>query len=105
MTPDNTINQDTAKMLSEGDELELLVIGRAWAIVRQRLTDKILDISDIFSLDNQDINKLAMELGARQIASEILWNWLRDIEGDAIRNKTNKELFREYKKDDLIKRV
>lgn len=99
MKPD----QETAKILSEQEELMLLVKGKAWAIVRAKFLDKIVSLSDIFTLDEKDITKLAMELGARQMAAEILMKLLKEIEGTAAQYKTISDLYREAP-DDLILR-
>lgn len=94
-------DKDTGKVLSEGEELMNLVKGRGWSIVKKRLTDEIVSLGDIFSLTNKE--NLAIELGARQMATEILLKWLKRVEGDAFTYENqNSAAFRQIREETYI---
>jgi len=97
MKPD----QETGKILSEGEELANLVKGIGWSIVKKRLTEEIVSLGDIFTLNNKE--NLAIELGARQMATEILLNWMKKVEGDAFTyDNQNSAAFRQIKQETYI---
>lgn len=98
---DKTDNE-TQKILSENEELRLLSKGRGWAIIRQRLIDKIIFLSDILELNESDITKLSFRLAVNKEVITILLQWLREVEG--AKNDLNvQQMLNEEKRETYIK--
>lgn len=91
---------ETQHVLSEGEHLANLVKSDGWAVARRKLLERIIAIGDIFQLTDKE--NLKEELGARQIAIEILRDFLRDVEGSANQYKNNAEFFRQIQEDNYL---
>lgn len=83
------MNEDTKKVLTEGETLRLLIEGDGWALARGKLVNLILDLQNINNLDASDPQALIVDLKARKTAADILYGWLRDIEGTAEQHVNN----------------
>ena len=93
---------ETTKILDEVEELALMVKGRGWGIARRKLIEKIIELGDILALDEKDPQKLMMEIAVNQQAIKVLLEWFKDIEGEAARDKSFKETFRNAKKETYL---
>ena len=96
------LNKETQKVMTEGEQLKSLVASDGWAIVRRILNQQIIDIGDIFQLTDKD--NLKEEIGARQIAIEVLRNVINEVEGRAQQHQNNSEFFRRLSEDTYIHR-
>lgn len=96
------LDKDTAGILSESRELQLLIQGDGWKIARQRLINKIVELSDILALDEPDPQKLSIRLAVNKEAIKILLEWLVSIEGE--KNNLNvQEMLKKEKTESYIK--
>lgn len=84
-----SVDVETKNLLSEQDRIKDLVSHEAWPLLRKRLTDKILELQNAFSIDASDANKMLVDLTARKIATETLFNFLREVEGTAQQSVEN----------------
>ena len=91
MKPDKA----TAKILSETEELDLMVRGTGWSIARRRLILGASDLLNISFIKTEDPIALSAEIKARKMAADYLLAFINDIEGEAKRNRGLQELFKE----------
>lgn len=52
-----------------------------WPVVRAKLTERILDLQNAFNIDDADPQAMVVDLKARKLATSLMFDWLRDIEG------------------------
>lgn len=76
------------RQLSQVEELELMCKSNGWMIAREMIISKIADLGNILTLDNPDMNKLSIEIGARQLAVQTLLEFLKGIDA-AIKTKNS----------------
>lgn len=98
------MDKQTTKLLHNGEELKMLVESDGWAIARKKLLDMISEVDSLtnFEREKKTNEEIVSEMGARQIAVEILMNWLRDIEGSVVQYKTNAEALKENKSESYL---
>lgn len=93
------MEDETKKIISETEEIALGVQGRFWEIIRDKLTDKIMELDGINQFkDKSDAEGTMLELGAKQMAMNILIEWANEIFGEALsvndlKKKSIKEKF------------
>lgn len=76
-------DQETQVVLSEQQRLSNFVNGDDWKVVRLKLSEKILELQNAFSIDDDSPEKMLVNLQARKMASSILFDFLKQVEGDA----------------------
>ena len=84
--PDDNIkpDQETQKILTEGEHLLNLVKGEGWQIARKRLfgaMDDVDSIQNIDDLESKDNAKIVAEMLARKIAIDLVKGWFDEIDG------------------------
>ncbi len=52
-----------------------------WSVVRGKLTERILDLQNAFNILDTDPQAMVIDLKARKLATTLMFDWLRDIEG------------------------
>lgn len=91
------LDPETSRIKAIADALKSLTQNEGWPIARDRLTTKILDLQNAFSIEGKTADEMFVDLRARKIASTILFEWLKDIEGTVDQTQTNlpnkKELY------------
>ena len=83
------LNKETQEVLSDGDQLSLMIKGTGWAIARKRLIDQVMDLQSIRNINEAEPEKMMLDIKARNTAVDILIDWLKDIEGSAEQFKNN----------------
>jgi len=86
------MDKETQEVLHKYKDIADLVGHQGWHLVRAKLTGKILDLQNAFNIESTDPTKMLIDLEARKMASTILFDWLREVEGDATMAAENKEL-------------
>lgn len=86
------MDSETKKVIGEQKGLQSLVSHESWGVARQKLIDKILDLQNAFNILDVDEKSMFIDLKARKIATEILVEWLREVEGTAQEAVENKDL-------------
>lgn len=95
-------NKEVNKALADGEKINHLVQSDGWGLVKKKLIDEVMGLNDILTITEKDPQKLIMEIGARQIAIKTLLDWLRDVEGDAMKYKNNSEIFRKHVEEEYV---
>lgn len=86
---------ETKKIIEEQKLLTEVTNHQGWVIVRRILTDKILGLQNVFDIDASSPDIMFRDLQARKKASEILFDFLREIEGakDVVQSQVTRETF------------
>lgn len=81
------MDRETQEINDRNKEILELTGHRGWPIVRKILTDKILDLQNVSEfidiIQTGNATKLLKEMKAAKRAAEILFDFLREIEGNA----------------------
>lgn len=83
------MDSETKEIVTEQKKIKELVSGEAWGIVRAKLIEKIGDLQNAFNADDSDPQKLIIDIKARKFATDVLFDWLKDVEGTAEQHNTN----------------
>lgn len=76
-------DKETQDLLLKYKEIHDLVGHVGWRLVREKLSQKVLDLQNAFNIEEATPEKMLIDLQARKMASGILFDWLREVEGDA----------------------
>lgn len=85
------MDNETKKVLSVKEKMRDLVGHEGWPLVRSIFSEKILDLQNAFNLEFTDPQSMFIDLKARMLASQILFDLLREIEGSAQEAVENKQ--------------
>jgi hypothetical protein len=105
------LDSATKIVLSDGEKIEALVRSDAWALVKQKLNERIVQIGNIMTLGRDEqgkptnVENLIAELGARQMVVEIILDWLRDVEGTAEQHRSHHDQMAEVMGESHLYRV
>lgn len=86
------MDTETRKIVTEQSRLQELVSHDGWKIARKRITDEIMDLQNAFNIKAETPEKMLIDLESRKLASLILFDWLRQLEGDAVSAEDNKKI-------------
>lgn len=81
---------DERKVQDEQSLIQEVVNHEGWAHVRQKLMDKILDLQNAFNIEDTGTSKMLVDLKARKLATQVLFDFLREIEGTAQQAKESR---------------
>lgn len=77
------MDKETQDLLLKYKEIHDLVGHNGWRLVREKLTNKVIDLQNAFNIESDDPQKMLIDLHARKLAATMLFDWLREVEGDA----------------------
>ena len=83
--PETKRIQDTGKLLAD------LTKSDGWQTVRKYLLESITDLSSLMGIQTSDPVELVKEIGARQLATEIILGWLKRVESLAVQFENNQQ--------------
>lgn len=86
------MDKETKEIVTEAKMVKDLLSNDGWPIARARLTDRILDLVNIENVDESSMERMAIDLKARKLASTILFDWLKSLEAMAIDVEYHKSL-------------
>lgn len=89
-------DKETLQIISEQKTIANLVGHDGWKIARQKFVDKMLDLQNAFNIEDTDPTKMLIDLQARKMATGILHDFLREIEGTAQQAFENKNIDKSY---------
>lgn len=96
------LSSETKKVMTEGEQLALMVRGDAWAIAKRMLNQKLLELGNILSITAEEKERVVAELGARQMAIETVIKWVNELEGVASQHENNREAYKKIVDDSHI---
>lgn len=99
------INEETKKVLSDGEKIRDLMNNDGWKIAKEKLFSKLITLDSITSVDDIHLNDLQRirEYEVRKGVVSIILEWIRDVEGDAERHVSNVEAFKKVREDSIVK--
>ena len=86
------IDRETQEVLRKGEQMTNFVSGDGWREAKHMLTQRIADITDVRTIEEPDPIKAFQEMAARQIAVNIILDWMAELEGVRDTHKYNKEM-------------
>lgn len=78
------------KVFLEGERFENFVKGSDWAWIKDRFTQRIMDLQSIKNLEGSAPDEIMSDIKARNTAVDILMEIIRDVEGRADQHQNNK---------------
>ena len=90
------MDKETSEVYSEQKTLQSLVGHQGWPLARQMFTEKILELQNAFDIEDSSPEKMVIDLQARKMASTLLFDFLRQIEGTASQVEETKPLDKGY---------
>jgi len=100
-----TLDADTQKELTDGEEVSNLIQSRGWAVVKEKLDVKILDLQNINNLDLSTLDTIATQIAARKMASDLIFAWLKDdVFGYVEQQTANNVALRDKRDEGFIER-
>lgn len=99
------MDKETKKILDEGKVLKEFISHEGYVIAKAKLFSRVSGLIDIHTIDmNVTPEHLAIELKARQKASQTILDWIRvDIEGTVQQAETNGQNFTLNQKSWIIR--
>lgn len=98
-------DKQTLAVITEGEKLQSMTNGDGWKIAKRILTNKLMDAGSILGLSatNKTKDSLIQEIGARQLAVEIVYSWIEEVEGRVAQHKSHGDIFKDIKNEEIIK--
>ena len=96
------LDRETGDAVTKEQRIASFVGSQEWKWIREEFVKKVVELNDLMALD-VDIEKLAQEIQARKYATEILMNWIGEIEGTKATSEQNAEVLRETHEVEIIK--
>lgn len=94
------MDKETQEIYSEQKTLRSLVGHMGWPIARQKFTERILDLQMVGqiadSLEENNALKFMIETKANKRAAEVLFDFLREIEGTASQADETAPIVKDY---------
>jgi len=97
------MDEDTAKILQEGQKVADFVKSDAWFMIKAKLEAKIAILDSLSNFPRGEKNA-EVEIEKRVGAIAIVREWIDEIEGDAEQHNSNAPvLLKENDKEEIIK--
>lgn len=87
---------ETKRILGEQQLLSEVLNHQGWGIARRILTDKILSLQNAFEIESATPSTMLRDLQARKKATEILFSFLRELEGSQEVMTNNQEVKKSF---------
>lgn len=89
-------DKETQAVMHEYQTLESLVNHEGWGIARIKLVDRITDLQNAFNIESKNAEEMLIDLQARKIATAVLLDWIKEIEGTAQANQNVNNVMKPY---------
>lgn len=71
------VDNETKKELSDVEHIRLMTETKGWQLAYAALTNKILDLQNINNVDVTNVDTMVIDLKARKMAAEMLFDWAK----------------------------
>ena len=76
------LEAETKKLVDDANEVSGMLSSRGWSIISGKLDERILDLQNINNIDTSDANTIGVQLAARKMAADLLFDFLKkDVYG------------------------
>lgn len=86
------MDAETQQVFSEGEAISDYVRTKAWRIVKEKFTNRIMDLQSVMNIKHLEPEQMAREVFARQLACDYILDLIKDVEGQAAQHNSNKSL-------------
>lgn len=86
------MDAETQQVFSEGEAISDYVRTKAWKIVKEKFSEKIMDLQSVMNIKHLEPEQMAREVFARQLACDYILALIKDVEGIASQHDANKSL-------------
>lgn len=83
------MDKETSEVYSEGQMAVDFIKSKEWTWIKKLLGDKIIDMQSVLNIKRVSPTDMAREVWARQMATDILFEVLKDVEGMAEKHEAN----------------
>jgi hypothetical protein len=84
------MDDETKLVVGEQRQITKLTETDGWSFARKKLVEKVLDLQNAFNVNDDSAEMLLIDIRARKLATSILYDWLKDIEGTKEQYDSNK---------------
>ena len=97
------LDQETDKVLSEGEKVMNFVNSDGWRWAKDRILDLVADVQNIGNIDaSVSSDVLLREVQAKQLAVDMVKRWLEEVEGRANQHKSQDQGLANSKEEEEI---
>lgn len=76
--------------MTDAEEIRATTTGRGWEIIKGKLDNRVLDLQNINNLDIEKPETIGMQIMARKMAADLVFDWLKlDVYGAIEARDTN----------------
>lgn len=94
---------ETKQIITAAEHVVSLIESQGWAIVKEKLDTKILDLQNISNIDMSKPETLSVQVAARVLAAQLLFEWLKnDVYGFVQQQKANNAPGQKEPDNDII---
>lgn len=86
----DNIDKETQQVMDEQKQAEQLVRSDGWGYARAKLVERVLELQNAFNIEDSDAQMMLIDIRARKLATEILYDWLKEVEGTKEQYESNK---------------
>jgi hypothetical protein len=102
---DQTLDADTRKELTDGEEVANLLASRGWAIIHDKLVKRVMDLQNLYNLDLEKPDTLSTQVLARTMAATEMNAWYnQDVIGFVEQQQNAAAAMLDKKEDGFINR-
>lgn len=101
------MDKQTKKVLSDGEKLKSMCNTEGWMIAKRKLYGKINDVASILGIEKgkRSAEEVLAEIGGRQVATQMVIDWISEIEGIVLQHKAHAEVLKQYQEQEYILQV
>ena len=83
------LDKETYQLAKEQEKYKQLVDSDGWAEARKLLLDKLAEMTSVMNIETTNPEEILVEIGARQLARNVMLEWIQEVEGTAAQYKAN----------------
>lgn len=100
------LDKETQEELRKAEDLTRLTKSKEWIEAKEMLVRLMNENSSVFSIDRtMDPEQAYIEIGARQLAVDMVRQWISEVEGMAVAHEMNQRYLENRAKNELVKRT
>lgn len=97
------VDHETAKVVSQSQEIKDMVAMPGWRQARRRLFERMVELDSIDAmLLDRDPKDVMLDILSRKTVIQLMRNWVMEIEGEAATVDHTVKSFADERRDDVI---
>lgn len=98
------VDDETSKILTTSQKWERFRKSEEWQMVRDKFMEKLVELSDLSTIDDANPEKLALEISVRKRVLEMLYETMKWMEGEVQAGQFNQKAFQMERRQQIIER-